>query len=562
MNRTAIFVVLGFSGLILLAAATVWIPAGGDRAERESGGSAAAGGASGAAAGASGGGVGEAPSKVSAAGSAAQASAVAGAVPAGAGVPLSELQFRKWPQPSFVLVATAEQRGYFEPCGCTANQLGGMTRRAGLFRQLEGLGWPVRGVDAGSISSRTGAQAQMKFEATLEALRQLKYVGLAVGPEELRLEPGYLLSQHLTDGEDYVGFLGANLTFFGSSDVGTPLAKRVFEAGGVKVGVTSVMSETIRREVLPEDSSGADVTWSDPGEALGRVLRQFEEERVQVRILLSQSTLEESRKLAEQFPAFDVIVSAQGFGEGESVPEQIGRVRLVQVGEKGRTAGVLGFYPGDAEQPVRFELVTLSGPRFGDDESMVEIMRGYQQRLRDERMVAAQGATGHPSNAGFVGAAKCGECHTKALQVWQNSAHAHALESLDPAAGRSGAERLHGINRAFDAECLSCHVGGWDPQNYLRFRGGFLPLEQAETDEDRLLSALLGGNQCENCHGPGSRHVELIEAGNTEAAAGEVRVTLEQARGDAGCVKCHDGDNSPEFNFDSYWQQIRHPDRD
>ncbi|MFN5075736.1 MAG: multiheme c-type cytochrome [Planctomyces sp.] len=545
MNRTAVFVVLGFSGMILLAAAMVWFPPAGTKPAETGVRQPAA----------------ESESAVAAVPSADVPAAGAPAAAATA-APQADLRFPTWPKPSFVLVATAEQRGYFEPCGCTANQLGGMTRRAGLFRQLESLGWAVRGVDAGSISSRTGSQAQMKFEATLEALRQLKYVGLAVGPEELRLEPGYLLSQHLTDGDEYLGFLSANLTFFGSADVGTPLAMRVIEIGGVKVGVTSVMSETIRREVLPEDSSNADVTWSDPAEALQRVLKQFEEEQVQVRILLSQSTLEESRKLAEQFQGFDVVVSAQGFGEGESVPEQIGRVRLVQVGEKGRTAGVLGFYPQDSEQSVRYELVTLSGPRFGDDEAMVEIMRGYQQRLRDERMVVAQPAVGHPSGAGYVGSAKCGECHTKALQVWQNSAHAHGLESLDPAAGRPGAERLHGINRAFDPECLSCHVGGWDPQNYVRYHGGFLPAEQADTDADKLLSALLPGNQCENCHGPGSRHVELIEAGNTEAAASEVRVTLEQARGDSGCVKCHDGDNSPEFSFDSYWQQIRHPDRD
>jgi hypothetical protein len=96
----------------------------------------------------------------------------------------------------------------------------------------------------------------------------------------------------------------------------------------------------------------------------------------------------------------------------------------------------------------------------------------------------------------------------------------------------------------------------------VRYHGGFLPAEQTETDADRLQAALLPGNQCENCHGPGSRHVELIEAGNMAAAAVEVRMTLEQARGDAGCVKCHDGDNSPEFDFDSYWQQIQHPERD
>ncbi|MFN5730792.1 MAG: hypothetical protein ACK48R_03025, partial [Planctomyces sp.] len=137
MNRTAIFVVLGFSGLILLAAAMVWSPANGKRAET---------------------GVQE-PVQDSVS-SEVRAAAVATA----AGAPQTPLQFTGWPKPSFVLVATAEQRGYFEPCGCTANQLGGMTRRAGLFRQLESLGWSVRGVDAGSISSRTGSQAQMKFE--------------------------------------------------------------------------------------------------------------------------------------------------------------------------------------------------------------------------------------------------------------------------------------------------------------------------------------------------------------------------------------------------------------
>ncbi len=556
MNRTSVFAVCGFSSLILLAAVMVWYPSG------KSGGEQArdvvapeVSVASGAEA-----------AVVPVAGAAEQSATEGGAAgksslsaPAGT---LPELRFPEWPKPAFTLVATAEQRGYFEPCGCTANQLGGMTRRAGLFRRLQQLGWPVYGVDAGSISSRTGTQAQMKFEATLEAFRQLKYMALAVGPEELRLEPGYLLSQHLTDGAEYVGFVSANLTFFGSPDVGTPLSRRVFEAGGVKVGVTSVMSEAIRREVLPDESSGGDVTWTEPAVALQGVLQQFEAEQVQVRILLAQTTLAEARTLAEQYPAFDVVISAQGFGDGEATAEQIGRVRLVQVGEKGRTAGVLGFYPGDEEQPVRYELVTLSGPRFGDDAAMVEIMRGYQQRLQDERIAAAQPATGHPTGAGFVGAQKCGECHTKALQVWQQSAHSHALESLDPAAGRPGAERLHGINRSADPECLACHVGGWDPRNFVRYHGGFLPAEQTETDADRLQAALLPGNQCENCHGPGSRHVELIEAGNTAAAAVEVRMTLEQARGDAGCVKCHDGDNSPEFDFDSYWKQIQHPERD
>lgn len=472
-----------------------------------------------------------------------------------------ELQFLKWPKPAAAFVLTGEQHGYFEPCGCTANQLGGMTRRAGLFAKLRGLGWDVRGIDLGGISKRTGPQAQIKFETTLDALRELKYVALGMGVEELRLGAGALVPLHITDGDEPMAFLNANLVFFGVKDLGTPVAKRIVELNGLKIGITSVMSDTIRKDVIADDSSETDITWSDPKEALTDVMKQFDDEGVTFRILLSQSTLEESRQLAKDFPTFNVVVAANGFGEGEPAPEMVGAVRMLQVGEKGKVAGVMAVYPDDKDNPVRFELITLNGEQFGDDPVMVEKMKAYQERLQNERIVTADNPVGYASGATFVGAAKCGECHTKAMAVWEKTPHAHALESLDPANKRDGHERLHGIVRKFDPECLACHVTGWDPKEYSRFRSGFLNAEFAENDDERKLEAMLAGNQCENCHGPGSRHVELIDAGQTEAAAKEVRVTLEQAK-DVTCVKCHDVDNSPDYNFEKYWEEVKHPGRD
>src|SRR5262245_13586942 len=38
-----------------------------------------------------------------------------------------------WEKPAAVIVVTGEQHGYFEPCGCTANQTGGMSRRADMI---------------------------------------------------------------------------------------------------------------------------------------------------------------------------------------------------------------------------------------------------------------------------------------------------------------------------------------------------------------------------------------------------------------------------------------------
>ena len=478
--------------------------------------------------------------------------------------PVSPLLFPEWPQPLLALVVTGEQFGYFEPCGCTANQLGGMARRAGLFSKLESLGWTVRGVDVGGLSRRSGPQAQIKFETMLEALRELKYVALGMGVAELRLDPGYLLAQHLETGDPRLCFLGANLTFLGTKELGTPLSYTIAEVEGCRVGITSVMSDTIRREIIPdrtpEEAAVADLQWGDPAEALAEVLKKFDEENVDFRVLLSQSTDEEIREQAKAFPQFDIIVAADG-KDGDREPEMIGSVRLLRVGEKGKTAGVVGLYPKGETDSIRYELVTVSAAHFSESEKMTELMKVYQGRLKDSSIVTAENPVAHPSGATFVGASKCGECHTKAFEIWKDTPHAHAFESLDPVHQRHGYERLHGIARDFDPECLSCHVTGWDPEEYVRFQSGFVNEEFAANDSEKLLHALLGGSQCENCHGPGNRHVELIEAGNTEAAAKEVRVTLEHAKNET-CGKCHDADNSPDFNFEKYWEKVKHPGLD
>jgi hypothetical protein len=534
MNRPSFYTLLAFTGLILLAFVQFRAPVPDDRGDGDG------------------------------------TAADPGAEPGTAGVPggqsdvdqsLRPLAFQSWPQPAVVLVATGEQQGQLEPCGCTGGQLGGMTRRAGLFRQLQDLGWSVRGLDLGGTVRRWGTQSKLKFETMLQAMRGLQYVALGLGPEELRLDAGYLLSQHLTDTAEPLNFVGANLVFFGAPELGTPSAFRVVDAGGLRIGITSVLSDTLRREVLADAGGGGDIEWRSPDEALAQVLQQMQEAGVTFPILLSQATLDESRAIAERFPAFRIVITAEGFGEGESKAELIGPVRLLQVGEKGRAAGVIGIYPETEEQQVRFELVELSGERFGDDEGIIALLRDYQQRLRDERLTGAGSSTGHPAGAEYVGAARCGECHTQAMQVWQQSAHAHALESLNPESGRDGSERLHGILRDRDPECLACHVTGWDPVNYVRYRSGFMHADLAETADEAGLESLLAGSQCENCHGPGSRHVELIEQGNLQAAGVEVRVTLEQAR-QTGCVRCHDGDNSPEFDFDTWWEHVAHPGMD
>ncbi|MEO2023614.1 MAG: cytochrome C554, partial [Pirellulaceae bacterium] len=79
------------------------------------------------------------------------------------------------------------------------------------------------------------------------------------------------------------------------------------------------------------------------------------------------------------------------------------------------------------------------------------------------------------------------------------------------------------------------------------------------------------GSGCENCHGPGSRHVAAesgdleVDAAQRTALRRQMQLTLDEARKNK-CMQCHDLDNSPDFHdpgaFEKYWQQVRHPGKD
>lgn len=468
--------------------------------------------------------------------------------------------WEEWDKPELALMLTSEMHGYFEPCGCTANQLGGMTRRADLYKKLTNAGWEVRGLDVGGLARRNVRQAQIKFETTLQALRKMNYVAIGLGPEEIRLDPDFLLTLNAIDDPKPPYLLCANAVFYESPDLGTPKPSVVFEAGGMKIGVTSVLSKQLQSEVLPHPV----VTSMDPAAVLGGVLKDFEAKQVDLRILLSQGTVEESEELVGKYPDFDIVLTAEGVGDPDprEPPKKIGETLLIEAGRKGKYVGVLGVYPESSESRFRYQLVSLDQKDFDDAQSMIDLMQEYQTRLQDDESVRQDLISApHPSGSKFVGADKCGECHTSAYAKWKETPHSHALESLDPKHQRPGHERLNGVNRTFDPECLACHVTGWDPNEYIRFESGFMNRQFAESDDEKTLHDLMSGSQCENCHGPGSQHIELIEAGESKRAREMVRVTQEQAR-KGMCERCHDPDNSPKFDFDTYWPKVEHPGLD
>lgn len=455
--------------------------------------------------------------------------------------------FDGWGKPAFALVLSGEQHGYFEPCGCAENQSGGVSRRHDLIKQIQAKGWPLTSFDLGGTVNRSRPQTKLKFQTFLAAMKDMRYSVLNLGPEELKLGAADLLAYHAPDPKDPASltFVSANVTLFASPDLGTPVRFKVLTLGKHKVGVTSVLGASFRNEIAPAGAN-VDITIDDPAKALPPILKELQAQQPDLLVLLSHGTLAEGKALATQFPQFAVVLTSGGAEDPEfDNPQKIKQSLLVQVGHKGKYTGVVGFFPDDPQNRVRYELIKLTQDRFKDSDTMIEHMRFYQDLLMTSQLAETEPPIKTESGAKFVGSKVCGECHTKAFAVWEKTGHAHAYDSLIKGRPEKAGKW---VSRIHDPECLSCHTTGWHPQDVLRYVSGF---------ESKEKTPHLLHNGCENCHGPGSKHIELLNDDKLEEARKAVRITVAESK-KVQCYTCHDGDNSPKFKFDTFWEKIKH----
>jgi hypothetical protein len=469
---------------------------------------------------------------------------------------------KDWPRPLVALVLSGEMHGYVEPCGCTSGQTGGLARRATLMEQLrQDRGWNVVGLDLGGtmIPERIGrAQTKMKFDLARDALESIGFVALGIGYEEAvsrqdellelserdKSQPEYDLRLTSANVRPYPDNPELDITqLYRVIDVPQGEGRKPF-----RVAVTSILG-TSRSQGIAGDLFFKILT---PSEALRDVLPRMQAEQPDLLVLLSHAQAEESEQLATEFPDFPLVVSSGGPEEGLLKPKQVGRTQLLFVGMKGKNVGVVGVYPQAAER-FKYELVKLDGARFKNHSDLDDRMQAYQDRLRDERPDQTDNANppAHPSGRTFVGAKACADCHAGSYEKWLSTGHSHAFASLT--SGRADHEGRW-IDRKWDAECIACHAVGWEPQQALRWEGGFV---------DEATTPHLLNNQCENCHGPGSLHVKLETEGTAseadlKAAQEGMRLTL--ANAEKTCRGCHDGDNDPHFVFDEYWPKVEHHD--
>ena len=310
-------------------------------------------------------------------------------------------------------------------------------------------------------------------------------------------------------------------------------ATKVVEQNGMRIGLTSILDPE-----QMEVKSVADIVVGPIAEAATKAANELKAKQSDFNAILFFGNEETAKKLVQEVAGFDLIIVAGGYGEPtfRPVPVEESETKLIVTGNKGMYAGLVGLYE---EQPMKYARVPLTH-EFPDAPEMRKLMSEYQDQLK------AIGLDGlgllppvpHSSGQKFIGSAACGKCHTEAMDIWEGTPHAEATAHIiEPPKERGD------IARHFDPECLSCHVTGWNPQEYFPYESGYLSLEASKH---------LNGSGCENCHGPGSEHA-AAEVEGSEVSADirdelreAMRLPLDQAR--EKCMECHDLDNSPDFH--------------
>ena len=454
--------------------------------------------------------------------------------------------FENWPNPKLAILLSGKLDGYIEPCGCTGleNQKGGLSRRHSLMLQLERQGWKLVSLDIGGVVRRMGPQAAIKYQRAIDALRTMKYQSVGFGVRDLTLPTEEILVTIPAEGEGQTPFVCANVSSVFDEDFNLRESHRIIDAGGFKIGVTGFLGTEAGEELR-----NPDFEFSEPVESLQPVMEKLSAAGCDLVMLMANATLEEAQEVAAEFPELDYVVAAGDSDPPSNQLEQIEgtRAQLIELSHKGMYVGVLGLFE-DRQRPVRYQRVPLDG-RFPDSDKMTAMMVAYQDQLREQDLdgLGLRPAP-HPNRALFVGSETCGECHTEAFAVWEKTPHSHATETL----------RKLPVKRHHDPECLSCHVTGWEPQEYYPFKGGYTNIEK---------TAHVRANGCENCHGPGQHHV-AAESGEVEVDDEKLetlRASMRQTREEArkfGCAQCHDLDNSPDFDFEKYWPHVEHHGKD
>lgn len=361
---------------------------------------------------------------------------------------------------------------------------------------IKKLGQPNRTIvlENGGFVKAAGRQDEIKIETFAELHKLSSGAAINLCYSEAKLGPGAIASLANLSGNRLIT---SSLEKSSTLDLPTGIKKGPFLIGGVSSLSTS-LGANLGETPVPVDK------------AVQNLLDEAQRSNLKPLLMLDGNRADAER-IAKAFPTL-ALIQYKSVGHPPEKVEKVGSTLLVTPGDGGKSIVRLVWRGNRFVSYVPVELQ----PSYKDDPDATRLYRTYLRRVTDEKLLEQLPRS---ATEKFSGSETCMKCHAQAGKVWKHSKHAEALVTLE----KEGHDR--------DPDCVECHVVG------LASLYGF---------RTRTQTPGLAAVGCESCHGPGARHSampKLVKMGKI---------------GEKECLSCHRAENSPKFDFRTYWDRIKH----
>lgn len=437
-------------------------------------------------------------------------------------------------------LAYGDIRGHIEPCGCDpATDLGGLRRLIKVIDQEQSLDPLVQVFSLGNLMEITKSEMpSLKNSSILRGVALTKPTATLPGPSELdQIEALKDFAKERSREFQQINFVLSNSKLELQKIFATKLeTKNLVVFGYVqnpKVAHSSIEPWSIERFKSLANSQAKSKTavllYRGPNDLLKEVvsLNLFN-----IIITGNQAPGEtlpsQYEKLNEALltrletpPIYQVPLGGQGVLRG-------GRL---QNRDTPTFQDLLKGPQTTQENPFRSkkQLVTWLTPAIGNSPLVDSIFDDYERLVKTNFQREGQMRLQDLASTPFAGITPCRSCHQPIVDLYAQSRHARAMQTLIDK------------KKDQDAYCVSCHSVG------SKAKGGFVSNQE---------SPFLANVQCENCHGPRKSH-SLNPLPSTQRGPQEKEKSQREAQ--EICLTCHNVQHSPNFKYETYWPKIKHP---
>ncbi|MEE9166711.1 MAG: multiheme c-type cytochrome [Candidatus Neomarinimicrobiota bacterium] len=413
------------------------------------------------------------------------------------------------PAASIYILYTNNTNGALENCLCPGKSYGSLEKRVLYIREwLEEHPNTVL-LDAGDFLSAT--RNTLKDSMAFRVYELIPYDAVGLGDQEFFRGVNFLS-----------GLMETSDLSFVSTNLAKPNLPRISREltvtrGGMTLGILSVMDPEIFRFYPQHVTEAVDIT--PYGEILQDRVTGLRD-RVDLLVVLSHLGIDKDRELATSVSGIDIIIG----GHTQTIleePEKLGNTLIVQAGKDGYFVGQLELVFDERKNLESYEGVLVPMDiGLPNDSTAVAMIVEYNRLIRIRSGSRVERISPIPVSFLATSSELCGTCHASELEHWLTTPHASSFQVLK------------GEHKEKSPDCLVCHTTGFGRDDgYLNYN----------------ITAELKNVNCTECHWMPVTHLKEPD----HYPSGSIE--------EVQCIRCHDQENSPLFEFAAFVSKLTHP---